>query len=274
VGERQPYDESTESAERTSQRSGRRSGNGLKEESWVTQLSVILTLAVGIVAALRLLAVATWSRRTAMVILQTTGTTQVITGALISTMGIAGGFAFGTYVTIRAYHLAGGRQRPLRGDWLVLAAFVVVIVLIAPLVVAIPVLGASVVVAAVGRRRGSSLDVTRRGRAASADTARFWTLVVGGAAALIAVFADPRPWLPPENIAFKPDSHVQSGYVLHLDEHDLTMLVGDRPRTVLHIVDPQIAGREVCGGRSKVHDSSLVKNLMGLTPYPPCKQQV
>ncbi len=242
--------------------------------SWVAQLSLILTLAVALIAAFRLLAVATWSRRTAVAILQTTGTTQVVTGALISSFGIASGVAMGAYVMLRGYRLACTSVSPTRTDWVMLGVAVLVNALIAPLVVAGAVLVVVSAVVVLGRQHGKDPGRRNGQLAIPANAVLAWTLGLGGAAALLAVFVDPRPWLPPENLTFRPDLHVQSGYVLHLDERDLTLLVGHRPRRIVHVIDPRLSAREICGGASLWWDSSLLKNALGPTPFPECAQPI
>jgi hypothetical protein len=86
----------------------------------------------------------------------------------------------------------------------------------------------------------------------------------------IVIVADNRPWLPPENISLGQPAETITAYVLHYDEHNLAMLRGSRPRQVFYVLEPHVTKREICGGASLWWDVSVLKNLLGLTPFPPC----
>ena len=234
-----------------------------KQASWVGQLSLILTLTAAVIIALRLLVIATWSRRTALAILQTAGSAQVITGVLVSTIGTAGGAAVGLYLVVRGFFLAAGRRRPRAVDWIVILVAAVLELIVVPLYL-VPITFAVLIGAiGVGFWRGREPLVRARYQSMKTHVARLLAITGMGLAALVIVLIDNRPWLPPENVTLASNAHVQTGYVLHLDEHDLTLLIGNRPREVVHIIDPQVVRREICGGVSIWWDVAPLKNILG-----------
>jgi hypothetical protein len=82
--------------------------------AWFEHLALIATGLVALIIALRLLVIATWSRRTAVAMLQTGGSATVVTGVLISTLGIAGGAIFGLYLCVSIYSWVATKEHPKR----------------------------------------------------------------------------------------------------------------------------------------------------------------
>src|SRR5688500_9466722 len=74
------------------------SGQSKSSSRLLQSLALIITGLIAVVVSLRLLAVSTWSRRTALAILQAEGTSSIITGTVVSTLGTAVGVAFGVFL--------------------------------------------------------------------------------------------------------------------------------------------------------------------------------
>jgi hypothetical protein len=116
-----------------------------------------------------------------------------------------------------------------------------------------------------GKFGKSHLMITNKGL----TTVGYLSLAGMTLAAVGFVVMDHRPWLPPENIRLAGGA-VVTAYVIRNDREDLAILVGNRPRRVVHIIDPQLMSREICGGTSLWWDTPIFKNWLGLTQYPKC----
>jgi hypothetical protein len=253
-------------------------------KEWVKHLPLIAAGLVALIIALRLLVIATWSRRTAVAILQTGGSATVVTGVLISTIGIAGGAAFGLYLFVSIYFWLATKQHPTRTFWLIIAAGLIWDILVAPLyiwafTVLFVALGFVVGIISTRHRPQPSEGETRVASNRSKkivdwlQTSRLEVILVGSVlVALSVIFADNRRWLAPENITLGPEPKVITAYVLHKDEHELAILQGSRPRQVVYIMEPKVVKREICGGTSVWWDAPPLKHILGLTPYPECLQ--
>ena len=180
-----------------------------KSASWFAQMALIVTWLVALVVAVRLLVVSTWSRRTALAILQTGGTANVVTGVIVSTFAIACGAALCLYLIARLYSVVANEHAPTRTDLIVVVTVVLWEVLIVPLyIVAITIVVVALVVAAGRYRRGR---LSAGGKLANPRIMGLVGVVVG---VLVVLLVDNRPWLPPENITLGQKPEVITAYVL------------------------------------------------------------
>jgi hypothetical protein len=253
-----------EAEEEDGTESGQDKSSAKSSSILLQNLGLLIAGLIAVVVSLRLLAVSTWSRRTALAILQAGGSSSVITGTVLSALGTAVGVAFGLFLVIRTYSLSAERRRPNSKDWLIALIGLLLEILLVPLYL-IPATIILLASAFLLGRFGEHLMIRDR----RLTTVGYLSLAGMTLAAIGFVVMDHRPWLPAENIRLGGGA-VVTGYVLRNDPEDLALLQGKRPRHVVHIIDPQIISREVCGGTSKWWDIPIFKNLLGLSQYPEC----